>query len=247
MNDVYLYDGKFKSLLILIIELLKIKKEIVNIKAESYIPSLLDKIVFLDLTDKTDNLKILNRLPKSALKAANYVFLSNEEDKENIIFDFLKQAFKYKEEVFRYRNIDSVNKAIKIAKYVSMEAHKLKGFLRFKQIRNKFYYAEIEPTNNILEILANHFKSRLSIEPWIIHDLKRKRYAFYDLSKIIYLTEEEVLNLNFKIDSNEEFMEDLWKTFFKAIAIKERKNLKCQMNFMPKKYWNHLIEMEDKI
>jgi len=243
MNKVYLYDGKFKSLIILIIELLKFKIKPFNIKSESdYNANLLDEIVFLKLNDA--NLKFLTKLPKSVLKVANYVFLSNAESKEMIIFDFIKQAFKYKNEVFRYRNIDSVNEAIKISRYVGSEAHKMKGFLRFKQINNKFYYAEFEATNNIIEILAIHFKTRLSVEPWIIYDVKRKKYAIYDLKKIIYITEEEALKLNLEIDSNEKEMEDLWKTFFKTIAIKERKNLRCQMNFMPKKYWNHLIEME---
>ena len=32
---------------------------------------------------------------------------------------------------------------------------------------------------------------------------------------------------------------------FKTIAIKERENKKCQMSFMPKKYWHNIIEMED--
>ena len=38
--------------------------------------------------------------------------------------------------------------------------------------------------------------------------------------------------------------EKLWKEFFNTIGIKERKNLKCQKNFMPKKYWKNIIEME---
>ena len=47
--------------------------------------------------------------------------------------------------------------------------------------------------------------------------------------------------------TEEEFIEDLWKTFFKTVAIKERENLKCQRNFMPKRYWENMIEMEDKL
>ena len=245
MNRVYLYNGSFKSLLILIVELLKFKENPQNIKCEKeYISNLLDETIYLKLND--DNLKILNKLPKKILKIANYVFLSNEINKEIIIFDYIKYAFKYGEKVFSYRNINSINQTIKIVKYVNHEAHKLKGFLRFKQIQNKFYYAEIEPSNNIIEILGSHFKKRLNLEPWIIHDLKRDRYAVYDLKKVVYLTENDILKLDIKIESNEEKYEELWKTFFKTIAIKERKNLKCQMNFMPKKYWKHLIEMEEK-
>ena len=41
-------------------------------------------------------------------------------------------------------------------------------------------------------------------------------------------------------------MEELWKSFFKTVAIKERLNKKCQQNFMPKKYWKNILEMEDE-
>ena len=34
-----------------------------------------------------------------------------------------------------------------------------------------------------------------------------------------------------------------WQTFYNTIGIKERKNSRCQMNFMPKKYWPYIIEM----
>ena len=36
--------------------------------------------------------------------------------------------------------------------------------------------------------------------------------------------------------------QNLWKLFFNTIAIKERTNPRCQMQYMPKKYWNDLIE-----
>ena len=34
----------------------------------------------------------------------------------------------------------------------------------------------------------------------------------------------------------------LWQVFFKEIAIKERKNLKLQQNFMPKRFWKYHTE-----
>ena len=40
----------------------------------------------------------------------------------------------------------------------------------------------------------------------------------------------------------EQKYQQLWKLFFKTIAIQERKNARCQMQFMPKKYWQDLIE-----
>ena len=34
----------------------------------------------------------------------------------------------------------------------------------------------------------------------------------------------------------------LWKNFVDSIAIRERENPRCQMNFMPKRYWKHMTE-----
>ena len=47
-------------------------------------------------------------------------------------------------------------------------------------------------------------------------------------------------------DDEELFQQELWKSFFKTIGINERKNKKVQINFMPKKYWEYIIEMEDE-
>ena len=35
--------------------------------------------------------------------------------------------------------------------------------------------------------------------------------------------------------------------FHKTIGIKERENRRCQQNFMPKKYWKNMLEMENEI
>ena len=51
----------------------------------------------------------------------------------------------------------------------------------------------------------------------------------------------------FRISSysqEEQHFQKLWKTFFNTISIKERTNPRCQMQYMPKKYWKDLIEMQ---
>lgn len=239
MNKVYLYDSKYSSLIALIIELIRNKIVPFNIKTkDNYEINLLDETIYLDVD--INNLTCFYKLPKMVIRDVYYLFLSDHKDKELLIYEFIKNAFKYREKVYEYRNIDAVNETIKVARYVGSEAHKYKGFVRFKSVSGKFYYAEIEPNNNIIGILVHHFKARLN-EPWIIHDLKRKIYAFYDLKKVFYIRDD----IDLEIDTKDETYEDLWKTFFKTIAIKERKNPRCQMNFVPKRYWNHMLEMED--
>ena len=142
------------------------------------------------------------------------------------------------------RNLKCVNEALNIQKRVSREAHKWKGFLRFKETKNHFLYAEFNADNNILGILAKHFQKRLPKEYWLIKDQTRDILCIYD-QKNLHFLESKDLTINLKIEKEEIETEELWKTFFQTIAIKERLNRKCQQNFMPKKYWQNILEMED--
>ena len=72
----------------------------------------------------------------------------------------------------------------------------------------------------------------------IIYDENKDKAVFYDTKDIRIL---EDIKLDFK--NSEDEYEKMWKTFIKAVTIKERKNLRCQRNFMPKKYWKNLLEV----
>ena len=241
-NLIYLYDGTFLNLISLINHLLKFKIKPLNICDENkYISSLLEEPVRLELEQvKISNMKISSNI----LKAIYYVFLSEEENKELIIYYFWLNSLKYQNKIFYMRNLKCVSSALKISKYVNNENHKLKGFLRFREINNHILYAEISPTNNVLELLSKHFAKRLKNEYWIIYDIGRNRYSIYD-KKRYYIVSKDNINLdNIKLDKEEKDIENLWLTFFETIGIEERKNKRCQMNFMPKKYWKYMIEME---
>lgn len=247
MNNIYLYNNSFDSLLALISYLMHMKIIPKDIKSEKeYIPNLIDEPVLVNITNEKEKINILKKLlTKENYKIIKYVYLSSDENKELIIYYFIKNALKYNNDILGRRNLNCVNKAININQYVSREAHKLKGFLRFRLTNNNFYYAEMAPTNNVLSILANHFQKRLKNEYWIIKDTKRNIYAIYDTKKINYYNEEDIIKLNLE-QNNNDLYETLWVTFFNTISIKERKNLKAQRNFMPKKYWQYILEMDEK-
>ena len=249
MNNIYIYDGGFISFIALVVELFKNKIIPDDIKLyNSYDKSLFDTEIFIKVDNEKENIKLIKtKLSKQALYGIYNVFLSSNKNKEMIIYKFLISYFKYGNKVFNMRRIDSVNELINISKYVRGEAHKLKGFLRFKKMKNNFYYAEVSPINNVIGILSLHFSRRLKEDNWIIKDTEREIYAIYDKKNIYYLTSEEVIELNLDITEDEEFFEDLWKTFHKTIGIKERENRRCQQNFMPKRYWKNMLEMEDEL
>lgn len=244
-NQIYLYDGSFTSLLDLTSKLIEMKIKPLNICSEhNFTPTLTDEGIKLELNHSFNpqNLKVTNNI----LKTIYYVYLSEAEYKELIIYYFLLNALKYQNKIFSMRNLKCVDKTLKIAKYVSNENHKLKGFLRFKEINNHILYGEINPTNNILELLSNHFKNRLKNEFWIIKDIGRDMYSIYDKKKYYIISGTNINLKEINIDDKELEIEKLWISFFKTIGITSRKNKRCQMNFMPKKYWKYMIEMREE-
>lgn len=247
-NACFIYEDTFVSLLNLIDFLIKNNIKPENIKNSKYTPTLLDDIIKLRIEEK-DNIvsTMISSIGLEQFRLMYYVFLSEAENKELIMYYFYINALKYQDKVLHYRNLRCVDKTIKIANYVSRESHKYKGFVRFKELKNNVLYAEIEPTNNILCLITPHFAKRLKNEYWIIKDVKRKIVSIYDKKKVFFVLEED-FTLASSLESQEEKeFSALWKTFYKTIGIQERKNDRCRMNFMPKKYWKYMLEMEDDL
>ncbi len=123
----------------------------------------------------------------------------------------------------------------------------MKGFLRFKELENKVLYAEIEPTNDVILLVSDHFKRRLCNEYWIIRDVKRGLLSIYNKKKYIVVLEENFTFNTLTLSEEEKDIESLWKVFYKTIGIDARRNDRCRRNFMPKKYWKYILEVEDEL
>ncbi len=248
MNKIYIYNDSFINLINLIFYLLKNKITPSNIKNRQYTPSLFDDCIFLDIKENEKLIKdIINCFGKYAFKCTYYVYLSPNEDKELIIYYFLLNALKYRQNITYMRNLKCVTKTLQIEKHVANENHKMKGFTRFKELKNNILYAEIAPINDILDLLSNHFKKRLKNEYWIIKDVNRKIISIYDKKQYFIIPEENLKIEELSLSNKEEQIELLWKTFYKTIGIEERKNDRCRRNFMPKRYWKYITEMRDEI
>jgi len=242
MNNIYIYNETLVSMLNLIVFLINNNITPNNIKNDNYTPTLFDNLIKLDLSL---NDKVLEKIDKLILKYIYDVFISDDKNKEIIIFYFYKNYLKYGIKVINMFNLKCVINVRKISKYVRHESHKYKGFIRFRELKNNILYAEIEPINNILFLVSNHFKNRLKNEYWIIKDNKYNLISIYDKNNFYIYDSNKFKLLNITLNNNELLYQDLWKDFYKTISIKERKNDKCRMNFMPKRYWKYLIEMSD--
>lgn len=75
---------------------------------------------------------------------------------------------------------------------------------------------------------------------FIIHDKNRQLCFIYNCKEYRIIRSKDIKIPS--VTSEEKAYQELWKLFFKTISIRERKNPRCQMQYMPKKYWKDLIE-----
>ena len=244
INKTYLYDGTFDGFLTIVFDSYSSKTLPQKIfSKKSYSPNFLDQTIEIK-TDSAKAKRVFNGIEKNisyiTLYNTYYAFLSNEKEKELYILKYLCDGFDIGPEINNMLTISYIFKVMNIKKRAFGECHRLKGLLRFQEVGENLYYASIHPDNNIIEPLGHHFINRLPTQNFIIHDKTRNICFLYNG------TDYKIIdNINFKvpdISEQEHKYQELWKLFFKTIAIKERTNPRCQMQYMPKKYWKDLIE-----
>lgn len=167
--------------------------------------------------------------------------------------------------LFRYirKNIDSprslelnfadpdILELTKLWKKVSGERHVIAQFARFQKTADGIFFAAFEPRYNVLSLCINHFKDRYADQKWLIYDVKRQYGYYYDLKNVEEVTFEskEYHHITGKLHESvmaedEKLFQQLWKQYFKSIAIKERINPKLHKQHMPVRYWKYLTEKQ---
>jgi probable DNA metabolism protein len=237
----YLYDDSFYGLLTCIYEnyYYKYANKICSLKNYQISALCTYKIV---ATDEAKAIKVYNgiknKISLKALKYVYYVYLSNDDEKENKILNFLKLGFKTKKNILSYYEHPNVYPMCKIHNNVSLEVHRFLGILRFSEVCD-ILYCKYKPDNNITELLAPHFSDRLKNEKFIIHDEGRDIGAVSNNGKWIIADMNEV---SFDILNQQDIYKNYWNEYFENIAIKERKKVELQYKMIPVRYRKNITE-----
>jgi hypothetical protein len=131
------------------------------------------------------------------------------------------------------------------------------------------YLAVVSPDHNVLPLIIDHFQDRFNDQSWLIYDARRHYGYYYGSSSsapcdaslpsankgmggVVRITFEDEASLPFdltngKLDASalstdDQLFQNLWRTYFKAICIRERINPKKQLNDMPRRYWRYMTE-----
>ncbi len=240
----YIFDGSFDGLLTAIYEAYY-RREIPDEIASGDSPQqsfLVEKVHIETDEEKARKvyMSIKTNISEYTLKNCFYVFISEREDRGTLIYRYLRLGWKIGSKIDDNLKNTTVLAINKIRQQVSKEVHLMLGLIRFSQLSSGIYYSQIEPDNDIIGLLAPHFTERLSDEYWIIHDVKRNIGVMYNKKE--WIIRELNSSENISLQDEEEDYQRLWKEYFNTISIKNKINPRLQRQYMPKRYWKHLVE-----
>lgn len=250
---ILVYDGSFEGFLSVVFDSYAMHLSPSNICASNDCQmSLLDDVVEI-ATDAEKSKRVWVALQRKMDKDLDQVpylaFLSGQHGIEMNLYRFMRIAFASPIPVtgdFADNDILTVRKAAKVA---TKEATRIVQFARFQQTLDGVYFAAISPECDVMPMVLRHFRNRFTDQQWVLYDVRRDYGFFYDTKTI---TEIVIPDKSFNVvdgslpkdmmHEDEIFYQSSWKGFCQNVTIKERINLKVHKQFLPRRFWNYLIE-----
>lgn len=194
----------------------------------------------------TEFFQAVGRLVSSAAcQTLHHAFLSGTEGVEMLLLRYLELALAAGSKVDDMLADERVATVHRLAARVRQEAHRMKGFVRFMEVTEGFFYARIEPDHDILPLVMPHFAARFGDRQWLIHDLRRKKGGLYEPARGEWIVTTMDLHAEPQGTIAEEACSRLWQRYFERLPVEERTNLKLQQAKVPKKYRRHLTEFSN--
>lgn len=188
---------------------------------------------------------IKNRLGGQVYEAVCYAAASVHPEKGTAIFYLLRRALEQGRADTRVLEAladPAVSLVSSLQVKVWHEIHRFYGFVRFREIGSGVLFSEIQPENDILELLAPHFSDRFPNENWMIYDKKRQKVLAHEQGGECTVYIQAVLNTQETDPVQSDEYENLWKAFCSHITIPERKNPGLQRQFVPLKFRSNMPE-----
>ncbi len=197
------------------------------------------------------------RLSREALRLITVAWLSEEKELSTPLFHYIYKVFLQKEgapSIERNFSDPDVLFVTNTGRRVMHEQLRMKQFIRFQKTKDGTYLGVVSPDHNVLPLVISHFRDRFGDQPWLIYDARRRYGFYYDRQQVVRITFEDEEALPFDLDTgrlssevlsqDDQLFQDLWRTYFKAICIRERMNPRKQLSDMPRRYWKYMTEKQ---
>ena len=183
----------------------------------------------------------------------SYALLSADRRKAEMVFRAMLEAKKLsrKDLLMEHLGNEAVRAVFGMYRQVANEAHHYKGFVRFRELKNKTLFAKIEPKHAVLPCIAEHFADRFPQENWVIYDKTHEVFLIHEKGKRYYFLQQYMCmkgdsgsaqNIAGVFSEEEMDYEALWKGFVQSISVAERENRALQNQNLPLRFRTNLVE-----
>jgi probable DNA metabolism protein len=176
-------------------------------------------------------------VPKTFVDMAEAVILHRSEDRFDLLYGLLWRL-RDEPDLMRVVSDRQVADALERAKNVSRAAHKMKAFVRFREVADEEgqrWVAWFEPAHRVLERTAPFFARRFANMRWSI--LTPDGSALWDGASLTFgppARQDEA--------PAEDEMEAFWRTYYASTFNPARLKTQAMRAEMPKRYWKNLPE-----
>ena len=196
---------------------------------------------------------IQKNLGADVYEKISYALLSADRRKAEMVFRAMLEAKKLsrKDRLMEHLGNEAVRAVFGMYRQVANEAHHYKGFVRFRELKNKTLFAKIEPKHAVLPCIAEHFADRFPQENWVIYDKTHEVFLIHEKGKRYYFLQQYMCmkgdsgsaqNIAGGFSEEEMDYEALWKEFVQSISVAERENRALQNQNLPLRFRTNLVE-----
>lgn len=251
--NIFLYDNTFEGLLTSVFEAYSRRTFPDALLQEGEPLPLFHDEVFTVITDEEKAGRVWRGLQKklssSALACLAQCWLAEEPETPMLLFRYIRKAIDAPRSIETNFADPDVLEFSRMWKRVDWERMRLLQFVRFQKAADGTFFAAVKPIYNVLPLTLPHLKDRFADQCWLLYDLKREYGYYYDLKETTEVRFEEKeahllsgLLSEELMDADEKLFQQMWKTYFKSIAIKERLNPKLHRQHLPVRFWKYMPE-----
>jgi probable DNA metabolism protein len=255
---IYIFDGTLDGLLTAVFDAFALHEQPETLLTEGDALPLFCDRAYTVHTDEEKARRVWTglekRLSQQAMRLISVSWLSELKELNGHLFRYMCKTFTASRSIEHNFADPDVLAVTNIARKVLHEQLRMKQFVRFQKAKDGTYLSVVSPDHNVLPLVVGHFQDRFNDQSWLIYDAHRHYGYHYDGSQAVRITFEDEAAVPFDlkngrldetvISSDDQLLQDLWRTYFKAICIKERMNPRKQLKDMPRRYWKYMTEKQ---
>ena len=177
-------------------------------------------------------------VPKDFLALAELVALHADPARWALLYGILWRLTHGEPKLLAVSVDQDVARANEMAKSVRHDVHKMRAFVRFREVPvqdGTWFVAWFEPAHHIIEHNAKFFVDRFASMRWSI--LTPERCAHWNGAELSFTD-----GVSKEQSPAEDAVEALWLTYYANIFNPARVKVKAMQAEMPQKYWRNLPE-----